>query len=454
MEPKMEPKLEPKLETKSHVLSKQEITTVGNIVRTCTSVIMCKNIIKSNLFSNGISFSHRRGRVKHDPHMQEIMNDHWLPFCEQMVDSVLVLGIAVVRIVTLEDGLNVPVVLEPNACQIAMVDNQGIRSYTALDHRNEVIENTLVIDRFGASPTISGRLTSLLSSLIPEIQYMNSLRGTSLHMEIERANPVVLTEIPESSTSNTEGIHYDYYADGDMQSIDNDNTFHRNQNNVAQLAQQQDVYDAFFTGDVNKPSRGSTALEKIVALPIGQRVASTPHHTGRSDLVAQQKMFQDTICGVLGVPRSLVMSDTPHKSDSEGTHQTFMKTIMWWKKKIQASCEQVYNLIYAENIQKQLLKSINSKKRKAVEIHEMYALKKRIQVQISFPVTPFMGNSDLFLHYQRGVINWATYVECASKNASLPFDLQNLPPEPPQQPEPVEPTTTGTRGGELEPEGE
>ena len=59
---------------------------------------------------------------------------------------------------------------------------------------------------------------------------------------------------------------------------------------------------------------------------------------------------------------------------------------------------------------------------------------------------PFMGNSDLFLHYQRGVINWATYVECASKNASLPFDLQNLPPEPPQQPEPVGPLEGSEEG--------
>ena len=46
-----------------------------------------------------------------------------------------------------------------------------------------------------------------------------------------------------------------------------------------------------------------------------------PHHTGRGDVVHQYKMFQDVVCGVLGVPRSLIMSDTPHKSDSEGTHE-------------------------------------------------------------------------------------------------------------------------------------
>ena len=191
------------------------------------------------------------------------------------------------------------------------------------------------------------------------------------------------------------------------------------------------MYDAFFSGDIQSPSRAGNKLENVVTLPIGQKITNIPHHTGRSDVVAQIKIFQDIVCGILGVPRSLIMSDTPHKSDSQGTHQTFMKTILWWKKNIQNACEQIYNIIYAEDVKQQLLKSMKTKKRKReMGIGDMYALKKRLQVQIIFPVTPFMDNSDLYMHYQRGVISWPTYVECASKNASLPFDVNNIPPEP------------------------
>ena len=420
-----------KMETNGRVLDRKEIAMVANVARTCTSVIMCKNIIKNNLFANGITFSHRRGRVKPDPHMQEIMTDHWLPFCEQLINSILILGIVVVRIVQLEDGLRIPVVLEPNACQISVVDNQGLRVYTALNDQNEIIPNTIVIDKFGSSPTLVGRLTSLLSSLIPEIQYINSLRGSSIRMEIERANPVFMAEIADSKSDNVEGIQYDYYADGDMQSSNNDNQFSRNRNNVQQLAAQQAMYDAFFSGDITTPSRGGNMLENVVTLPIGQKITNTPHHTGRGDIVAQIKSFQDIVCGVLGVPRSLIMSDTPHKSDSEGTHQTFMKNILWWKKNIQSACEEVYNIIYAEDVKQQLLKMMKTKKRKReMGVGDMYALKKRLQVQIIFPVTPFMNNTELYLHYQRGVIPWETYVECASKNASLPFHIDNIPSEP------------------------
>lgn len=437
------------MEQNGRVIDRKEIAMVANVARTCTSVIMCKNILKNNLFANGITFSHRRGRVKPDPHMQEIMTDHWMPFCENMIDSILILGIVVVRIVQLEDGLRIPVVLEPNACRISVVDNQGVRILTALNDQNEVIPNSLVINKFGSSPTLSGRLMSLLSSLIPEIQYINMLRGTSIRMESERANPMFMAEIADSKSDNVEGIQYDYYADGDMQSNDRDNQFRRNQNNVQQLANQQTMYDNFFSGNISTPSRGGNTLENVVTLPIGQKITNTPHHTGRGDIVAQHKIFQDTVCGILGVPRSLIMSDTPHKSDSEGTHQTFMKTILWWKKNVQNACEEVYNIIYAEDVKQQLLKSMKTKKRKReMGIGDMYALKKRLQVQISFPVTPFMDNTELYVHYQRGVISWETYVECASKNASLPFDPNNIPPEP------VDKSEDGNKGGEKDDENE
>lgn len=443
------------MEHHGKTLSRREIAKVANVVRTCTAVMMCKNIIKHNLLSNGILFSHRRGRIRPDPHMQEIMNDYWLPFCEQMVDSVLIMGLVAVRIVELDDGLHIPVVMEPNSCQISVIEEQGLRSYVLLDAQNEPIPNSLVFDKFGYSPTLAGRLTSPVSVLLPEIEYINMLRGTSVRMEANRADPMLLAEVAETRTSNTEGIQYDYFADGDMQSSDDATKFHRNRTNVQQLAQQQQLYNAFFAGDVNTPTRAGTALENVVTLPIGQKITNTPHHTGRGDVVHQYKMFQDVVCGVLGVPRSLIMSDTPHKSDSEGTHQTFMKTILWWKKNIQQACEHVYNIIYAEDIQKQLLKSMNSKKRKReMGVGAMYALKKRLQVQISFPVTPFMSNDDLYVHYQRGVMPWETYVECAARNASLPFDPTNIPAEPSRKPDapPQAPPVQGEDDGGSESE--
>jgi len=158
---------------------------------------------------------------------------------------------------------------------------------------------------------------------------MNALMGSSLAMEKNRANPTLMTEAVDNKSDNVEGVQYDYYADGDMQDETERNKFQRNRSNVSQLAQQQLLYDQFFSG-VGQLSTGGNILENVVALPLGQRLVNVPAQTGRGDLVAQLKMQEDIICGVMGVPRSLFMSDTPHKSDAEGTHQTFQKTIMSW----------------------------------------------------------------------------------------------------------------------------
>lgn len=409
-------------------LCPRQIMANTTFLRKTPMIYMCRNMIQHYLFCNGIGFSHRRGRIRPDPHMQEIMSDYWLPFCKDLTDSVMAIGIAVVRLISMEDGLKVPVIIEPGSCTIKMTYSFGVREYVALDGQNEQIPDTIVLDCFGHSPTASGQLTSVVDNLMPEIQYNNLMRGTAMSMEQKRANPVIITETVDTKTDRVEGVQYDYYADGDMQDNSDRNKFVRNKSSVEQLAQQQELYDRFFGGG-EALSTGGNVLDNVVNIPLGQKIVNVPHQTGRGDIVAQRKSFQDIVCGVMGVPRSLLMSDTPHKSDAEGTHQTFHKTVLWWKNKLQNACERIYNIIYAEDIKSQLMNAMG-KKRKRTSIADVYTLKKRIQVQIIFPVSPFMSNDDLYAHYQRGVIPWNTYVEHACANVSLPHEPQ---PEPSQK---------------------
>jgi len=410
------------------VISENEIKYAAAFLRKSPVIYTCRNVIQHHLFSNGIVFAHRRGRIRPDPHMQEIMTDFWLPFCRNMVDAILSSGIVAIRIVELDDGLRVPVVLEANSCQIKMKYELGIREYICLDQQREEIPNTLVLDSFGFSPNIAGKLTSIIANLLPQIQYINTLRGTCLSMEQKRTSPIVMTETVDTKVDNVEGVNYDYYADGDMQDNSDQNKFMRNRSSVQQLAQQQQMYDSFFS-EGHMPSKGSSALENVVTLPLGHKIVNMPQQTGRGDLCAQMKAHDDLICAVMGIPRSLVMSDTPHKTDAEGTHQTFQKTIMFWKNSIQTACEQIYNVIYADKIKEQMMKVIG-KKRKKSTVEDVYALKKRMQVEISFPISPFIGPDQLYIHYQRGTITWEKYQEHACAAAALPHEPLPEPTDP------------------------
>ena len=92
------------------------------------------------------------------------------------------MGFAVIRTIPMEDGLKIPVVLEPNSCRVKMTYEMGIRNYIVLDDQQNEVPDTFVLDIFGYSPTIDGKLTSVMINLLPQIQYINTLLGTSLSM--------------------------------------------------------------------------------------------------------------------------------------------------------------------------------------------------------------------------------------------------------------------------------
>ena len=289
---------------------KEDIAMSAQFLRKTPTIYTCRNVIQQHLFSNGVVFAHSRGRVKPDPHMQEIMNDYWLPFCKDMLDVVLVQGITVVRIVTMEDGLKVPVVLEPNCCNIYLQYNLGIRESIVMDDQHEEIPDTIVLDIFGYSPTGNGRICSIVSNLLPSVRYMNALMGSSLAMEKKRANPTLMTEAVDIKSDNVEGVQYDYYADGDMQDESERNKFKRNRSNVSQLVQQQQLYDQFFSG-VDQLSTGGNVLENVVALPLGQRLFNVPSQTFLWALFAQLNLLEDLIFSLIRFPRSFFISVTP-----------------------------------------------------------------------------------------------------------------------------------------------
>lgn len=426
-------------------LQSQQMSFLTSVLRTTPIVYMCRNVIHHHLFGHGIEFAQHNGKIRPDPHMQEIMTDFWLPCCKQMVDSVLSYGFVVIRLVQLQHGLKVPVVIEPDGIRITMIYNLGIREYVVHDTQMNVIPETFVFDLFGHSPVMNGTFTSIVNNILPDIRYINTLRGTSLAMEQKRSNPIFITESVDTKNDNVEGVNYDFYADGDMQDNSSANKFNRDKHNVQALRHQQSLYDHFFTGG-DPVSVGGDVLSNLVNIPLGQRLIITPTQTGRGDIVAQIKTFQDVVCGVMGIPKSLLMADTPHKSDEEGTHQTLKKTILSWKNNIQLVCEQIYSLIYADDIKKQLMKAIG-KKRKKTRVQDVYALKKKLKVEIVFPIAPFLSHNELYIHYQRGVISWDTYTKHACAHASLPYEKLE---EPSQTVESTEPTNVETDFDETE----
>jgi hypothetical protein len=70
-----------------------------------------------------------------------------------------------------------------------------------------------------------------------------------------------------------------------------------------------------------------------------------------------------------------------------------------------------------------MLKAIETKKKRKRDssMSEMYALKKKLQVEIVFPVSPFLSIDGLHQHWERGILPWDTYLQHACAVSGLPY---------------------------------
>lgn len=393
---------------------------------------MCRNMIRQNLFSNGIDFKGKNGQTR-QTFSQQVMEDFWLPFCEDALDSALCYGFVVWRTRKIDGGIVVPIVCLKDTYSIKLKEVDGVIEYTVFDVKEnsaEKLKDAHVYDEFGYRPRADGALMSLMNVLVPDIQYYITMMNCQVAIERKRVAPPILTTINTGSGGNTgekDGIDYGFFADADVAEAEEESRYKRNQSAVESLRNQQALYDDFFNDSIsNDTSAAPAVLSQMVPLPSGQTVVSHPIQQGRNDTQLILKHLQDTICGVLGVPKSMIMSDTPHKSDETGTHQMFYKTVLWWKRQLSEMCQLIYNMLNAKEIANKIGERMA--KRKEVGAKEVYMATKSQQSVITFPVTPNVSNEELYDLYDKGVLTWEQYCNYISRNTSIPIDV--IPPEP------------------------
>lgn len=414
-------------------IDQNEMNIVYRYFWNIPTIQMCRNMIRQHLFCNGIEFKGKSGANANN-FSQHIMEDFWLPFCEDALDSAITYGFVVWRTKKIGDTI-VPIVCLKDTYSITVTENDGTLEYKVYDKKeknNQILKGAYVYDEFGYRPEISGNLMSMLHTLIPDIQYYFTMLNCLVQLEKKRIRPPILTQIQSrgngTNTGEAEGIDYDFYADADIADAEEESKYKRNRQAVEALKAQQRLYDEFF--DVTVEDEGVDApsiLDQMVPIPSGQTIASYPLQQGRGDLPNILKQLQDTICGVLGVPKSMIMSDTPHKSDAVGTHQMFQTTIVWWKRQISEMCQMIYNIINAKELSGQVGDKLANRSSKS-DSKDIYLMTKKMSSRITFPTTPFTTNEELYQLYTQGVIDWATYCTYISRNTSIPMDT--IPPEP------------------------
>ena len=422
-----------KIDPKEIPINPDEMNLVYKYFWSIPTIQMCRNMIRQHLFSNGIEFKGKSGANANN-FSQHIMEDFWLPFCEDALDSALTYGFVVWRTRKIGDTV-VPIVCLKDTYRLTIKEVDGVLEYFIYDNgekTNEILKGAYVYDEFGYRPEIDGDLMSMLHTLIPDIQYYFTMVNCQVQLEKKRVKPPILTQINPhrglgQGTGENEGIDYDFYADADIADAEEESKYKRNRAAVEALKNQQKLYDEFFEPGQDQTVSAPTVLDQMVPIPSGQTLATYQLQQGRNDIPVILKSLQDTICGVLGVPKSMIMSDTPHKSDAVGTHQMFQTTIVWWKRQISEMCQMIYNIINAKELTTQVGDRLSKRANKA-DAKDIYLMTKNMSSRITFPTTPFTTNEELYQLYTQGVIDWKTYCTYIARNTSIPMDT--IPEEP------------------------
>ena len=423
-----------KIDPKELAINQDEMDLVYKYYWGIPTIQMCRNMIRQHLFSNGIEFKGKSGANANN-FSQHIMEDFWLPFCEDALDQALTYGFVVWRTRRIGDTI-VPIICLKNTYRLTVKEVDGVLEYKIYDmaeKNNEILKGAYVYDEFGYRPLIDGSLMSMLHTLIPDIQYYFTMVNCQVSLEKKRVKPPILTQLNthrgggNGGTGESEGIDYDFYADADIAEAEQDAKFKRNKNAIDALKNQQKLYDEFFEPGEDYEVSAPSVLDQMVPIPSGQTIASYQPQQGRNDIPVMLKSLQDTICGVLGVPKSMIMSDTPHKSDAVGTHQMFQTTIVWWKRQISEMCQMIYNIINAKELTNQVGDRL-AKRANKPDTKDIYLMTKNMSSSITFPTTPFTTNEELFQLYTQGVIDWKTYCTYIARNTSIPMDT--IPEEP------------------------
>lgn len=379
---------------------------------------MCKHLISSQLLNNGIKFCYGGcpdRAVTMDAERELLIEEKWVPFCTDLIDSILCFGFAVVYI-----GKH-PSVLKLGTYWIKVeIDKSGYewKVYNR-DSVDEEIPNTYVFSIH--DPLCDGTLSSPIYKILPRLLFLKRLRETALSMEQQRANPVVYSEVKESqNVGDKEGVDFDFYADAGASENSSELKYTRNKTAVSLLNQQKDLYDQFLGR--RHSTIAKKTLNNVIPLPIGHTMKLGSSDTGRNDLVNIHKIIQEEVCATLGVPRSMIISDTgmSNGADKESIHETFMHTLVWWKKKLGIILSDTYNMVYIDELKKKI--DFNKES-------DPYKAKINHSVNVYFPVTPFVSNETLRTLYEQGVISWHKYASYALMNVSLPIDdMQDGPP--------------------------
>lgn len=365
------------------------------IYRTYPTVRICRDLLLQYIFE--------RPLIAPSNFDQEL----WRQLGTEMFDQVMQTGIAIVH----AKPNKPPSIVPWEMCRVSLSVNTSfqrvMRVYAnRLDDGEPAIPmaHVYVLDVFGYSPSLDGTLNPLLRPLAYSIELVRDQMDCAMAADRARARPPCYAEVHVDATAPAQEVTYDYYADATSVQQNSMNTYMRNQSALEQLeAQQQQLRTAPVSGKGrervaahNVSVAVKNAINSIVPMPIGQKVARGPDCHAPDQLVDRMRFIEQEVFVLLGVPRSFCMHDITVRHDAGMLHCTMTRTVHGWQRSLAEAFVFTYNVC----------NNGPPKKRKRIDVHK--TARERNET-IRFESMPRVSVPELSYAYDKGIITWQAY---------------------------------------------
>jgi len=413
-------------------LDREGLEQIWQYYRKDALLCTCKEVLRRQLFSEGIDFcvGHCSKKRKRSSTLvqQELIDDYWMPFALDALDCLLVMGVVPVALLEVNGSL-LPVVPPFGTYTLSRVfDSETMtmgfeaKPATALPGSSEI--ELFVLGNYGYDPTYDCSLSSLVSCICSEVSYLKTARLQAMVRGELCNHPVLFAQSDPQKVDSETGLSVDFWAnteDGTLRS-NPESTFRRNREEQSIYATQRRVYDAARRGRAIGVSPAN-AKPNLITLPPGQKIHQARLSNGNIDVTAATKIYEQTACAVLGIPRSMLVNDSAVKADVEGTHSMFRRTVLHWSRLLGRVLSEVHSRIPND--------AASNKVTSKMSREELYTLKEKEGVSVSFPIGLFGTEAgQIFDLYSKGMLSYENYAKYSLKLAGIPEEALETTSDP------------------------
>ena len=321
-------------------ISTRNLTRIQNVYRREPTICMAVAVLKHHLLSSGFDLTRSkltsgRKRKRETPDKDE--RTRWTVFLERALDQIICWGF----IIFYEDLSEVDI----ERCRVTL--NRVTREIKVehISTPDSEARPIIVINAFGYSPNVDGTIVSIVHSLLPWINFIGSVRDTAMNIEEHKLNPeLVYEKIPVKEKEEAD-VGMEYFGNIDDMGKKSEQTYETSREHRVDYAKAKNEDRqilARFAGE----EQPQPTLESYV--PDGHKLAHVLEPQARADTVGLMRMVQQLICGVIGVPRTMIINDSVARADTEATHSRFRNTVRVFRRHLNHVLTVAYNAVAAD----------------------------------------------------------------------------------------------------------